>query len=188
VKTEEIVKNDDAVDVLTTFVLHEGRVTKVVRASANETVESILERAEIELRPEVNVFLGEFAAAICEPEEVEDGEDDHEPVKRHLTPSSHGHGGGVVHIHCHPCRRVKTGVSYNGREKHHRFSPAASIETVRRWAVKKFKIPVTDAEKLFVWLPGTEQPLDGTKHVGELTEAPVCSVELLLLPDPRVNG
>ena len=172
----------------TTFIIHWAEATRVVQGTDQETVEVILERAEIELGPAMNVFLGESTAALLEGQEVEDGEDDHEPVAPHHTTAHHGHGSGVVHIHCHRCRRVKTSVSYNGRDRHHQFSPAATVETARRWAVDKFKIPATDAERLFLWLLGSEQPLDGTKHLGDLAQSPDCELALLLLPDPRVQG
>jgi hypothetical protein len=189
-KTELIEKRDqNAPPRVTTFIVHAQGETRVVQASEHDTMESIVEQARFDLHSEhVNIFLGESVSSLRDPDGVDDGEDDHEPAERHHKPSEHGHGGGIVHIHCHKCRRVKTDVAYNGVEKHHKFSPAATIETVRRWAVAKFKIPAIDAEKLFVWVPGAEQPLDGTKHVGDLAQAPGCKAEFMLLPDPRVNG
>lgn len=186
---QQIPDNEDVISPRpTTFIIHWEESTRVVQGTDHETVEAILERAETDLAPSVNAFLGECVAALREGEEVEDGEDDHEPVAGHATAHHCRAAGSVVHIHCHRCRRVKTSVSYNGRDKHHRFSPSATVETARRWAVNKFKIPATDGERLFLWLLGSEQPLDGTKHMGDLAQAPHCQLALLLLPDPRVQG
>lgn len=191
-KTESITNEQpDIAAPPTTFILHAGGETRIVKGSAHDTFASLLERAALgDGFEDVNVFVGDPADALDKAEDAgDDAEDAHEPVKRHQTPAELGHkGGGVVHVHCHTCRRVKTSVVYNGVQKRRQFSPAASVETVRRWAVKKFKIPPVDAEKLFLWLSGAEQSLDGTKHVGDLAAAPACKLELLLLPDPRING
>jgi|HubBroStandDraft_1064217.scaffolds.fasta_scaffold172421_2 hypothetical protein len=174
---------------VTTFIVHVGGETRVVKVSAHEEIAVIIEKARFGAETEETfIFLGEFNGALVEAIEIEDGEDDHKPVGPHERPHHHGHHGGVVHIHRHKCHRVKVEVSYNGVDKHHRFSPAATVETVRLWAVKKFKISPTDAEKLYLYVLGSETPLDITKHIGDVATAPGCHTDLVLLPDPLVNG
>jgi len=188
--SEAIEKTDrNAGEQITTFIVHSGSETRVVKASSHEEVGVIIEMARVGTdTEEAFIFLGEFDGALVEAVEIEDGEDNHKPVNRHDHPHHHGHHGGVVHIHLHKCHRVKVAVGYNGVDKHHRFSPAATVETVRRWAVKKFRISATDAEKLYLYVLGAETPLDVTKHVGDLATAPDCHIGLVLLPDPLVNG
>jgi hypothetical protein len=182
-------RGSDAEQRVTKFIVHFEGEARVVSGNDDEEIGIIIERCGFGPGiADVNIFIGEFAGALIEAIEIEDGDDDHQPVGRHEKPKHHGHGGGLVHVHCHKCHRVNLGVGYNGVDKHHKFSPAATVETVRQWAVKKFKIAAVDAEKLFLWLSGAEQPLDGTKHVGDLGKAPGCHAELVLIPDPRVNG
>jgi hypothetical protein len=174
---------------VTTFIVHSSGETRTVKTSAHEEIAVIFEKAQFSTETEeVFIFLGEFDGALVEAIEIEDGEDDHNPVGPHDKPHHHGHHGGIIHVHRHKCRRVKVEVGYNGVEKRHRFSPAATVETVRRWAVKKFKISASDAEKLFLYVMGSETPLDSTKHIGDVTSAPGCHANLVLSPDILING
>jgi hypothetical protein len=81
-------------------------------------------------------------------------------------------------------------VTYNGNEKHHRFSPATTIETVLAWTAKKFGITPVDAEKLVLKLSDAEQPLKPDSHLGVLLHGHThCSITMELVPDHgRVNG
>ena len=107
--TELIEKTgSDAGQRVTTFIVHCNGETRVVKASEHDAVGIIIERGRFGTdTDEMNIFLGEFDGSLIEAVEIEDGEDDHKPIGRHEKPGHHSHGGGVVHVHCHKCHRVK---------------------------------------------------------------------------------
>jgi hypothetical protein len=75
-------------------------------------------------------------------------------------------------------------------EKHHRFSPASTIDTARLWAVKKFGINSVDAETLILKISGVAKPPQPDAHLGDFVQAQHgCKVAFELVPDHgRVNG
>ncbi|MGD9721495.1 MAG: hypothetical protein AB7O59_09825 [Pirellulales bacterium] len=175
---------------VTLFVHIEGRDAVKIEAALSELLADVLARAGLEDVGAHHIFIGECVEALDEADDVNDGEDCHEPVhdhRKHLHHHRIRHGG---HIHCHPCRRIKTEVTYNGADKHHRFSPAATVETVRRWALRKFKIGPVDGETLILKIIGIDKPPSPDAHVGDLVRShSECRLSLELVPDHgRING
>ena len=174
-----------------TILIHiEGRDMAKIDAAVTDALGDVLAKAGLDDGKGFHVFIGECVEALDEAEDVEDGEDSHEPVTD-LGHSLRHHGiGHGHHIHCHPCRRVRVGVTYNGVDKHHRFSPAATIDTARRWALRKFKIGTVDGETLVLKVSGVEKPPLPDTHLGDLVKAHHhCELVLELVPDHgRING
>jgi hypothetical protein len=129
-------------------------------------------------------------------------DDDDEPINVQLTiaalvqNSEHGdrqhhhqhHHHHHHHVHHHPCLKLEVGVVYNGQTKSVPAVPGTLIETVLLRALAAFEIdPVTGAD-LVLRLPGSDDDLPGSKHVGELIQRGSCSVTLNLLPGHREAG
>ena len=174
----------ETAEVLTFFVRGPGGPAKAVKASPNDSVEMIIHKAGFTLTPDMFVFLGESEDAASVKDDV-DGEDCHEPVHHGDKPGKHGHHGG--HIHCHHCKRIAVTVTFNGRDKHHKFSPAATVQTVKLWAKRRFGISDTDASRLILKLSGVTDPPSDNLHLGELAKHG-CELSFELVPDPRING
>jgi hypothetical protein len=163
---------------------------KVLSASLHHTLREVLLGVEIirDGQEEIFVFVGECEEALSEPDDLEDGADDHAPVDIDLTlevleVDRHRH------VHCHHCHHVAVEVNFGGMAKHHRFSPATTIGVVTRWARKKF--PNVDAaaaaEYVLQLCNSTEQPRSD-EHLGELVDAPVCSICFDLVKEITPQG
>lgn len=171
------------------FVHGQGRKPQVVRAAAHEILKAVLIRVGLlkEGEDDVLVFVGESEEALTEPDEVEDGIDQHAPVDVLLTVEilelRRHH-----HVHIHKCRHVAVEVNFNGRTKRHRFSPATTIGVVTRWARKKFKLDdAAGAEYVLQVCKSTKQPRSD-EHLGELVEPPVCSICFDLVKEITPQG
>lgn len=93
------------------------------------------------------------------------------------------------HVHCHRCKIIHVGVSFNGVEHEHSFSPAATIERVLKWALHKFNIVGQDAaHKVLRLTERPNDPLPEQAHIGSYATPSKCSVHLNLTDDVRVNG
>jgi hypothetical protein len=120
-------------------------------------------------------------------------DDGDEPVDIQLTLVEIIQGSGHQdhhhhHVHHHPCRKIMVGVVYNGRTKEVPAVPATLVETVLLRAISEFGIdPVTGAD-LVLLLPGSDDDLSGSKHIGELVGRGTCSLTLNLLPGHREQG
>jgi hypothetical protein len=168
---------------------HEAK-PKVAVASFGDTLREVLLRVEIirDHPDDLFVFIGECEEALREPDDVEDGTDDHAPVDIDLTVGFleiHRHR----HVHCHHCRHIAVEVNFGGAVKRHRFSPATTIGVVTRWARKKF--PNLDAaaaaEYVLQLCNSAEQPRSD-EHLGELVHAPVCSICFDLVKEITPQG
>src|SRR5690349_3125528 len=123
------------------FIHSAGAKPKVVAATVDKILKDLLIRSDVLKADEfdVLVFIGECDEARHEPDDVEDGADQHAPVdlscrlhevdlKRHR------------HVHLHTCRHIATEVHFGGKSKRHRFSPATTIAVVTAWARRKFHL------------------------------------------------
>lgn len=171
------------------FVHGQSRKPQVVRAAAHEILKDVLIRVGLlkEGEDDVLVFVGESEEALTEPDEVEDGVDQHAPVDVLLTVEilelRRHH-----HVHIHKCRHVAVEVNFNGRTKRHRFSPATTVGVVTRWARKKFKLDgAAGAEYVLQVCKSTKQPRSD-EHLGELVEPPVCSICFDLVKEITPQG
>ena len=160
----------------------------MVAAGRGETLRVVLGRFErAHGGGDVLVFVGECEEALAEDDGIEDGADEHAPVDIDLTLE-------VLeierhrHIHCHRCRHVAVEVNFGGATKRHRFSPAAPVGVATRWARRKFHLdPSAAAEYVLQLCSSTTQPRAG-EHLGELVEAPVCSICFDLVKELTPQG
>ncbi len=114
-------------------------------------------------------------------EELDEASHDDHPVDAHAS-------RGNIKVHVHRCRRIRTTVSYNGRNAEHQFAPGATVARVKKWAADKLGISPEDASELMLQIAGTkDRPSPGT-HLGALAKCPECHVHFDLVPDERVNG
>ncbi len=171
------------------FVHSEGAKPNVVNAALGEVLRDVLVRSGF-IRPEhgeVLIFVGECNDALGELEEIEEGVDRHEPVDAGLTLE-------VLelhrrrHIHCHRCRHIAVEVNFSGQTKRHKFSPATTVAVVTQWARKKFHLdPAAAAEYVLQVCNTTDQPRSDV-HLGELVQAPKCSICFDLVKEVTPQG
>jgi hypothetical protein len=171
------------------FIHGQGLKPLVVAASPADTLGEVLTRAGFikEGQGDILVFVGESQEALNEPDELENGTDQHAPVDLKLTV-------GALdlkrhrHVHCHRCRHVKVEVNFSGNTKHRNFSPATTIAVVTQWARKKFHLdPAAAAEYVMRLCKSNDQPRPDT-HLGELVEAPKCSICFDLVKEVTPQG
>src|SRR5262245_18383010 len=93
------------------FIHREGVAPKAVRATANESLAEVLERAGVKHDPGLHVFVGEATAALEDARDDDQGEDAHDPVDPSCRVGELGVGRSG-HVHCHRCRRVAVTVNY----------------------------------------------------------------------------
>lgn len=91
-------------------------------------------------------------------------------------------------VHCHRCQHVMVTVNYNGTTKQNQFPPSATVARVQKWAVKEFGLKGQDAEDKVLRTDANAQPLEPDTHIGTLTPASVCSLNLYLTPLVLVEG
>jgi hypothetical protein len=170
------------------FVHGQGVKPKVVVASLGDTLRDVLIRVEAIERtgPDVFVFVGECEEALIEPEDS-DGVDQDAPVDINITLEAleikrHRH------VHYHRCRHVAVEVNFGGDTKHRKFSPATTIGVVTQWARKKFRLDgAAAAEYVLQICKSTDQPRSD-EHLGELVEAPKCSICFDLVKEITPQG
>jgi hypothetical protein len=171
------------------FVHAQGAKPRVIVAESGEVLRDVLVRFEIikEGQDDILVFAGECDEALAEADDIEGGADQHAPVDVNLTLEKlelkrHRH------IHCHRCRHVTVDVNFSGKTKHRKFSPAATIGIVTQWARKKFHLDSAAASEYVLQIcGGTDQPRPD-KHLGELVEAPKCSICFDLVKEVTPQG
>jgi hypothetical protein len=171
------------------FIHSQGAKPKIIVAAPGDTLRDALVRAEFlkEGRDDILVFLGECEEALAEADEIEDGADDHESVDISLTFEALGIKRHH-HVHCHRCRHVAVEVNFSGKTKRRRFSPSTTDGVVAQWARKKFHLDAAAAAEYVLQLcNSTEQPRSD-KHIGELVEAPKCSLSFDLVKEITPQG
>lgn len=169
--------------------VHAGGRSHVVQASPSETVREVFVRLEVigAGKPERLTFIGECEEALVELEDVENGADDHPPIDIDLTLeflNIRHHR----HVHHHPCRHIAIDVNFGGATKRRRFSPAATVETVARWARRKFHVDTaTAAEYVLQVCGGIAQPRSD-QHLSQLAEVSNCALCFDLVPEVTPQG
>ena len=171
------------------FVHAQGAKPKVIMAESGDVLRDVLIRFEVikQGQDDILVFVGECDEALAEPDEIESGADKQAPVDITLTLEKlelkRHH-----HVHCHRCRHVAVEVNFVGKTKHRKFSPAATIGVVAQWARKKFHLdPASASEYVLQICHSTDQPRSD-KHLGELVEAPKCSICFDLVKEVTPQG
>ena len=172
------------------FVHGQGKKASVVAASPDETLRGVLVRAGIMPADGTDatlVFVGECDEALREPDDVEDGADQHAPI----DPDQALEALGIRahhHVHHHRCRHVTVEVNFGGQTKHRRFSPATTIAVVSEWARKKFRLDQASAKEYVLQLcQSTERPRPD-RHLGELVTAPKCAICFDLVKEVTPQG
>jgi hypothetical protein len=165
------------------FFLHGAGRPKVIRADLAESLGEVLRREDALPQEGHFVFVGEPEDAIHDPDAEADV---HAPADTSLSL----HALELTrhkHIHTRAPHRIEVTVRYNG-EHRRKFSPAATVATVTRWAKKRFHIdPVAGAEWVLALLPGKEQPRP-SEHLGELLKPGSHSLEFELVREENPQG
>ncbi len=142
------------------FIHRQGVKPIVLSAAPTDTLREILARADIfkDNEGELLVFVGECHEALNEPDDVEEGADEHEPVDVNLTVEAlelmkHRH------LTLHRCRHVKVEVNFGEKTKRRSFSPATTVGVVTQWARNKFHLdPASAAEYVLQICNTTDRP------------------------------
>lgn len=171
------------------FIHSQGTKPRVVVAAPGDVLRDVLLRLEVikQGQDDVLVFVGECEEALTEPDETEDGKDEHAPVDVALTVE-------VLelkrhrHVHIHRCTHVAVEVNFNGKTKRRRFSPAATVGVVTEWSRRKFHLdPAAAAEYVLQLCNSTKQPRSD-EHLGELVEPPKCTICFDLVKEITPQG
>lgn len=171
------------------FVHIAGSKPRIVEAEAGEVLRDLLLRAEAIAADgdDTLVFVGLCEEALQEPEEIEDGEDQHGPVDIQMSIDVLDLGRHR-HVHVHRCRHVAVEVNFLTKTKRHRFSPATTVGTATAWARKKFRIdPATAHDYVLRVCQSMKQPRPD-EHLGELVTAPHCSLCFDLVKEVTPQG
>ncbi len=94
----------------------------------------------------------------------------------------------VHHVHHH--RRIDVKVGYAGEEAKRAFSPSTTIRRVLDWAIGPdgFKIDPAFAAEMRLALPGAQDPLPNSAHIGCFAKEHGNELELALLRGVIPNG
>lgn len=171
------------------FLHTQGAKPRVIVAEPGDVLRDVLIRFEIikEGQDDILIFAGECDEALAEADDIEGGADQHAPVDITLTVEMlelkrHRH------IHVHRCRHVAVEVNFGGKTKRRKFSPAATVGVVTQWARSKFRLDPAAASEYVLRLCGsTDQPRPD-RHLGELVEAPKCSICFDLVKEVTPQG
>ena len=90
-------------------------------------------------------------------------------------------------LHIGRCKHANVKVRYAGNNVERQFSPAATIEHVKNWAVKQLQITKHDANELSLQLIGSDVQPARDQHVGIFVDNH-CSVGFDLIRSYTVNG
>ncbi|WNO03998.1 DUF7665 family protein [Rhodoferax mekongensis] len=89
--------------------------------------------------------------------------------------------------HIGRCKKVTVKVRYAGQTHERSFSPAATVEQVKVWALHAFHVASSDAAELTLQLIGSETQPSRDVHVGALADTH-CNVGFDLVRSYTVNG
>jgi hypothetical protein len=97
---------------------------------------------------------------------------------------------GIRHkdrVHVHRCRKIEVTVQFNDRIEKHPYPPAATVEQVKRDAVKKFQMSAVDATEHVLQICGTTDRPEPDVHIGALVSGN-CTLCFNLVPIKRIEG
>src|SRR5712692_6470935 len=84
---------------------------------------------------------------------------------------------GHLRVHVHRCRHVSVTVKFAGETADRRFSPAATIARIKRWAaLQAFGLSEDDASEHVLQIAGTVTRPEPDTHVGTLVHCPDCAI------------
>jgi hypothetical protein len=171
------------------FIHSEGAKPKVVAATVDEVLRDVLIRHDILKADTVDVFvfIGECDEARHEPDDVEDGTDQHGPVE--LTCRLHEIDlKRHRHVHVNKCRHVAVDVNFAGKTKRHQFSPATTVGAAAAWARRKFHLDPATAGEYVLQICGTSNQPRPDKHLGELAKHDQCALCFDLVKEVTPQG
>ena len=170
---------------LDVYLHPEGGRAKRVSVEASARIEEFLRAAGHPVDGELHVFVGDV-----EDDDAERDDADDEPVAADLAASVEEAGiGRHAHVCCHCCRRIEVSVAYNGRNVRKRFSPAARISRIVKWAKRRLGVadePTLDGAEVQV-KGGQDRPA-GDIRIGTLATGHACALAFTLVVPERVNG
>ena len=171
------------------FIHAPGGKPKVATAVAEDTLREALIRLEF-IREDLeglHIFIGECVEALEEPDEIDDGVDEHSPVDISCT-------FAVLeierhrHVHVHPCRHIAVEVSFGKKPRRHRFTPNTTVGSAAEWARRKFHLDAALAREYVLQLcNSTEQPRS-TEYLGDLAKGATCSLCFDLVEELTPKG
>lgn len=114
-------------------------------------------------------------------------ENEDEPCDTSQPVPAH-HRRCVHHVHRH--HRVEVEVDYLGGETKRAFSPSTTVRRVLDWAIGPdgFKIDPAFAAEMLLALPGSQDPLPNSAHIGCFAKGPENKLGLTLLRGVIPNG
>ncbi|OYX47053.1 MAG: hypothetical protein B7Y90_13880 [Alphaproteobacteria bacterium 32-64-14] len=101
-----------------------------------------------------------------------------------LDPGKPLHDQGVKdkdRVHVHRCKKIQVSVTFASFRKQHPFSPAATVEAVKRWFVHEIKMSEIDATEHVLQIAGTSERPEPDVQIGSLTSRE-CALNLTLVP------
>lgn len=171
------------------FVHGQGVKPQVIVAALTDTLRDVLARSGVvrEGQHDIFVFVGESDEALHETTDSSPGAETQAPVDANWTLERldlRRHR----HVHCHRCRHVVVDVNFGGHTKGRKFSPAATVGVVTRWARRVLHLdPAAAAEYVLRLCGSTEQPRPD-KHLGELVHGATCSLCFDLVKEVTPQG
>ena len=152
----------------------------VLSASPEDTVAEVIAKSDhVDAKQaDLLIFLEDIAGAL-----------DRDAVVEELLPlAADDDVVGPLRLHCTRCRKVDIVVRFNGEETKRHFPPSATVERVRRWAARAFKLSPCDAAEHVLQMQGKTTRPDRDIHIGALTEGKTCAVGFDFVPSKRVEG
>ena len=115
-------------------------------------------------------------------------EDGDELVDHELSLRKHAGRTGIK-LHLHRCRHVEVAVTFNNETVRDRFSPAATMAKIKKWAAqRKFGMSDEEAGEHVLQIAGTHDRPAAGAHIGTLVSCSACRIAFDLVPDERING
>jgi hypothetical protein len=171
------------------FVHVQGEKPKIAVGKPADILRDVLARIGITGAGQdgLLVFVGESDDALKEGDEVEDGDDRHEPADAGRSLEAL-HLDRLRHVHVHRCRRIAVEVNFGGKTKRRKFSPAATVGVVTQWARRKLRLDPAAAAEYVLQLCGTTTQPRPDVHLGELATAGKCALCFDLVKEVTPQG
>jgi hypothetical protein len=158
------------------FLQFEGhRCIEIVRVDENATVRELLAAAARAGLPDDR----KNGAAVF----AHDGE---APLDLDLTLKAAGIRD-KHRVHVHRCKKVEVTLHFNELTEKLQFSPAATVDKVKKEFVKKIKMSAVDATEHVLQLCGSTDRPEPDTHIGSLV-CGCCTLCLDLVPIKRIEG
>lgn len=160
------------------YLQSEGHAgTRVVEVEPTATVRDLVDGAKTQ-----GLILHEDLILF-----IEDKEAEHlvsEVLERLLAELLIGHSSKV---HFHRNRRISVTVRYEAESIKHSFRPSTTVQYIKQWAVKEFKLDAAVEVDHGLKVCGQTVFLGENVHIGSLAQKD-CEVCLILAPKRPVHG